>query len=51
MFERLMRKDDRIRKAQEREKQDVLPLDTRVAQKAALRARVFGTRGTNGPSA
>jgi hypothetical protein len=50
MFERLVRKDDRIRKAQEREKEAHPPSDTREGLKAALRARAFAQRGTNGTS-
>ncbi len=50
MFERLVRKDDRIRKAQEREKAAGAGLDTPGDVKAALRARVFASRGMNGTS-
>jgi hypothetical protein len=48
MFERLCRRDDRIRKRQERETapdQGSLPL---VSRKMALRARVAARGGSNG---
>jgi len=48
MYEKLSRRDDRIRKRQERENEpDPLPM-TPQAVKAALRARWAATRGTNG---
>jgi hypothetical protein len=50
MFERLVRRDDRIRKAQEREKAPTPPQDTPQELKAQLRARVFASRGLNGSS-
>ena len=48
MYEKLTRRDERLRKRQERENGATPPQDTLQAQKAQLRARALGMRGSNG---